>query len=81
MFFNLLVRDADNGQNIDKGTTILRATLTEPSDLDDALHKIESLEKYLSVIFNKAPDMYIIIEKGSTLYLKSIPFWKDFQRT
>ena len=26
-------------------------------------------------------EMYIIIEKGSSFYLKSIPFRKDFQRT
>ena len=27
------------------------------------------------------PNVYIIIEKGSSFYLKSIPFRKDFQRT
>ena len=27
------------------------------------------------------PYLYIIIEKGSSFYLKSIPFRKDFQRT
>lgn len=75
MFFNLLVRDADNGQNIDKVTTILRATLTEPSDLDDALHKIESLEKYLSVIFNKAPDKRKVANPSSVGYFLSY-FWQ-----
>jgi len=25
--------------------------------------------------------VYIILEKGANFYFKSIPFWKDFQRT
>ena len=32
-------------------------------------------------VFTRISGVYIIIEKGSSFYLKSIPFRKDFQRT
>ena len=38
-------------------------------------------ETAMTKINDQNPMLYIIIEKGSSFYLKSIPFRKDFQRT
>ena len=36
---------------------------------------------FFNPLYEDSKALYIIIEKGSSFYLKSIPFRKDFQRT
>jgi len=73
MFFNQLVKS--NEQDIDKLTSILKATITEPVDLSDALSKIEVLEKFANISFSKAKDKRKAPNPGSTGYFLSY-FWQ-----
>lgn len=75
MFFNLMLRSADNENNIDKLTSILCKSISQPKDLTDALVKIETLEKHLSTIFIKAPDKRKVANPSSVGYFLSY-FWQ-----
>ena len=75
MFFNLMTRAADNEGNIDKLTHILCKSLPEPQSLEDALSKIELLEKHLSATFVKATDKRKAANPSSISYFLSY-FWQ-----
>lgn len=75
MFFNLLVKTCENDDQQKKLTTILKGCVTEPTDLKDALKKIEILVKYTSNIFNIAPDKRKAPNPGSICYFLSY-FWQ-----
>lgn len=73
MFFNQLTKN--NEKSIDKLTDLLKETISEPKDLKDALIKIESLEKFCSVIFTNAKDKRKAPNPGSVGYFLSY-FWQ-----
>ena len=73
MFFNQLTKN--NEQSIDKLTALLKEVIAEPKDLKDALNKIESLEKFCSIIFTKAKDKRKAPNPGSVGYFLSY-FWQ-----
>lgn len=74
MFFNLLLKTV-SGQSEKDLTSILKDGVAEPKDLTDALNKIESLDAYVSKIFNKAPDKRKAPNPGSICYFLSY-FWQ-----
>src|SRR5690606_4021429 len=80
MFFNLLVKTADD-QNESELTSILKKGVSEPKNLADALNKIGLLDKYVSEIFNKAPDKRKVPNPGSIGYFLSY-FWQthDYEK-
>lgn len=73
MFFNQLVKT--NESNIDKLTVLLKKVIAEPIDINDALSKIEVLEKHCSSIFLKAKDKRKVPNPGSVGYYLSY-FWQ-----
>lgn len=73
MFFNQLTKS--NEQNIDRLTSILKRSISEPADLADALKKIEELEKFANTFFSKAKDKRKAPNPGSTGYFLSY-FWQ-----
>lgn len=78
MFFNQLVKSSE--QNIDKLTTIIKSTISKPSNLKDAISKIDTLEKHCLAIFTKAKDKRKVPNPGSVGYFLSY-FWQihDYQ--
>ena len=72
MFFNQLVKN--NESNIEKLTLLLKKVIAEPRDLEDALNKIEKLEKHCNSIFLKAKDKRKVPNQGSVGYYLSY-FW------
>lgn len=80
MFFNLLAKTASEGDE-EILTLILKDGVSEPENLTDALRKIEALDKYVSKIFNKAPDKRKAPNPGSIGYFLSY-FWQihDYQK-
>ena len=78
MFFNQLVKSSE--QNIDKLTALIKSTISKPSNLKDALSKIDQLEKYCLSIFTKAKDRRKVPNPGSVGYFLSY-FWQihDYQ--
>jgi hypothetical protein len=75
MFFNLLVKTCDTEEQTQKLTKLLKQCIVEPKDIAEALSKIEALEKYVSAIFNKAPDKRKAPNPGSVCYFLSY-FWQ-----
>lgn len=75
MFFNLLLKTSEGEVEIQKLTTLLKTCVAEPKDLQDALNKIEALDKYVSTIFNKAPNKRKAPNPGSIGYFLSY-FWQ-----
>lgn len=75
MFFNLLLKTSETEEQTQKLTKVLKQCVAEPKDLTDALNKIEALDKYVSVIFNKAPDKRKAPNPGSVCYFLSY-FWQ-----
>jgi len=73
MFFNQLTKA--NEQSIDKLSAILKQTIAEPRDFEDALTKIEALEKFVRNIFDKAKDRRKAPKPGSVGYFLSY-FWQ-----
>jgi hypothetical protein len=73
MFFNQLTKN--NEERIDELTTLLKRTIKEPSDLTDALTKIEDLEKFVLVKFNSADDKRKVANPKSIGYFLSY-FWQ-----
>lgn len=78
MFFNQLVKSSE--QNIDKLTALIKSTISKPSNLKDALSKIDQLEKHCLSIFTKAKDKRKVPNPGSVGYFLSY-FWQihDYQ--
>jgi hypothetical protein len=75
MFFNLLLKTSETDEQTRKLTKMMKQCVAEPKDLPDALSKIEALEKYVSAIFNKAPDKRKAPNPGSVCYFLSY-FWQ-----
>ncbi|MBB6240193.1 hypothetical protein HDC90_004858 [Pedobacter sp. AK013] len=75
MFFNLLLKTSEGEGQLEKLTVLLKQCITKPKDLSDALNKIEALDKYVSAIFNKAPDKRRAPNPGSIGYFLSY-FWQ-----
>ncbi|MCK6649054.1 MAG: restriction endonuclease [Bacteroidia bacterium] len=75
MFFNLLLKTSDTEEQNQKLTKLLKQCVAEPANLPDALSKIEKLDKYVSDIFNKAPDKRKAPNPGSVCYFLSY-FWQ-----
>jgi Restriction endonuclease FokI, C terminal len=75
MFFNLLLKTNNSEEQIEKLTDILKKTLSEPKNLEDALTKIELLDKFTSSIFSKATDKRKAPNPGSVSYFLSY-FWQ-----
>ncbi len=75
MFFNLLVKTSDTDEQTQKLTKLLKQCITEPINLQDALSKIDALDKYVSAIFNKVPDKRKAPNPGSVCYFLSY-FWQ-----
>lgn len=73
MFFNQLTKS--NELSIDKLTSILKQTITEPKDINEALSKIETLEGFAASFFTKAKDKRKAPNPGSTGYFLSY-FWQ-----
>lgn len=78
MFFNQLVKSSE--ENIDKLSKLIKATIRKPSDLKDALSKIDQLEKYCLSFFTKAKDKRKVPNPSSVGYFLSY-FWQihDYQ--
>ncbi len=75
MFFNLLLKTSETEEQTQKLNKLLKQCVAEPKDLTDALNKIEALDKYVSVIFSKAPDKRKAPNPGSVCYFLSY-FWQ-----
>ncbi len=75
MFFNLLLKTSEPEEQSQKLTKLMKQCVAEPKDLPDALNKIEALDKYVSAIFNKAPDKRKAPNPGSVCYFLSY-FWQ-----
>lgn len=73
MFFNQLVKYSET--KIDALSDLLKDVISQPKDLNDALIKIEKLDKYCLVIFNKAKDKRKAPNPGSVGYYLSY-FWQ-----
>lgn len=73
MFFNQLVKYSET--QIDKLTKILKECILKPSNLNNALEKIDTLENYCLTIFNKAKDKRKAPNPGSVGYFLSY-FWQ-----
>lgn len=73
MFFNQLVKS--NEHNIEQLTSLIKSTIAEPKDINEALSKIEKLEQHCASIFNKAKDKRKVPNPGSVGYFLSY-FWQ-----
>lgn len=74
MFFNLLVKSSSR-RSIITLTQLLKKCIAEPTDLNDALEKIESLETYVRSIYDIAPDKRKAPKPGAISYFLSY-FWQ-----
>ena len=75
MFFNLLVKSNDAEERLKILTNTLINTISFPSTIDDALYRIDKLEKYCKIFFDSAPDKRKAPNPGSTGYFLSY-FWQ-----
>lgn len=75
MFFNLLLKTSETEEQQNKLTKLLIECISEPKNLNDALTKIEHLEKYASSLFNSASDKRKAPNPGSVCYFLSY-FWQ-----
>lgn len=73
MFFNQLVKNSES--DIEKLSKLLKECLYLPSNLDEALSKIDGLEKYSLGISSKAKDKRKAPNPGSVGYFLSY-FWQ-----
>ena len=73
MFFNQILKCDD--KEIPRVTEILRLVIAEPKDLNEALSKISTLEKYTSDRFKQADDKRKSPNPKSTSYFLSY-FWQ-----
>ncbi|WP_018615266.1 restriction endonuclease FokI C-terminal domain-containing protein [Segetibacter koreensis] len=79
MFFNLLTKSSEN--ELDKLSALLKKIITEPTDLDDALSRMQELFVYTSKYQLKAIDKRKCANPKSAAYFLSY-FWQihDFQK-
>lgn len=72
MFFNQLVK---NESNLSGLTALLKTSIKQPLNLEDALIKIRNLEEYTNKAYGKAPDKRKVAKPSSTGYFLSY-FWQ-----
>lgn len=75
MFFNLLFKTCSTEDEIIKLANLLKNCIKEPTDLKDALRKIEMLNTYCSVFFLNANDKRKAPNPSSICYFLSY-FWQ-----
>lgn len=75
MFFNQLTKT--NESSLDKLTELLKEVIIEPINLEDALQKIDKLEKFSNAIFKTAPDKRKAPNPASVGYFLSY-FWQIY---
>lgn len=75
MFFNQLVKNNDN--LIDELESLLKNTITEPKNFQEALSKIDKLEAFADRQYQDAEDRRKVANPGSTSYFLSY-FWQIF---
>lgn len=73
MFFNQLVKN--NEATIENLSILLKKCIAKPHTLEEALTKIESLEKHCQAIYGKAKDKRKVPNPGSVSYFLSY-FWQ-----
>lgn len=73
MFFNQLTKT--NEQSPKELAGLISTSIREPSNLDDALAKIERFERFVGDIFSKAKDKRTVPNPGSVGYFLSY-FWQ-----
>ena len=73
MFFNQLVKI--NESKIDEFSKLLRKVISKPTNLKNALEKIEELEEVCLITYNKAKDRRKVPNPGSVSYFLSY-FWQ-----
>ncbi len=73
-FFNQLTKNLDDN-GIKKIQELIKETISEPRDLEDALSKIEKLEKYCQNLYSKAKDKRLVPNPKSVGYFLSY-FWQ-----
>lgn len=73
-FFNQLTKNLDDS-GLEKIKSLLLETITEPKDLNEALIKIEKLEKYCQNLYSKAKDKRLVPNPKSVGYFLSY-FWQ-----
>jgi hypothetical protein len=78
MFFNHLVKTSDESSN--KLVSILKESIAEPKNLQDAMHKIGLFENHISTIFMAASDIRKAPNPGSIGYFLSY-FWQIYSPT
>ena len=78
MFFNHLVKTSDESNN--KLVSILKESIGEPKNLQEAMHKIALLENHISNIFQSASDKRKAPNPGSIGYFLSY-FWQIYSPT
>lgn len=72
MFFNQFVKI--NESNISFLTNLLKSSIEQPENLEDALTKVTKLEKFCTEIYSKAKDKRKVPNPGSVAYFLSY-FW------
>jgi hypothetical protein len=73
MFFNQLTKY--NEQSLEELTALIQNSISEPKSLNEALDKIETLEKFTASLFDKAQDKRKAPNPGSVGYFLSF-FWQ-----
>lgn len=73
-FFNQLTKNLDD-QGVIKLTDLLIETITEPKEINEALNKIDKLEKYCQILYSKANDRRLVPNPKSVAYFLSY-FWQ-----
>lgn len=72
MFFNLLV---NTSESIGSLTDLLKSSISEPKDLEDAKQKLEKFERFVRQVYDKGSDKRKVPKPGSTGYFLSY-FWQ-----
>ena len=72
MFFNLLVNASDSISTL---TSLLKQSITEPINLEDAKNKLDEFEKFVRKVYEKGEDKRRLPKPGSTNYFLSY-FWQ-----
>lgn len=75
MFFNLLVKSSDSDPELNSLTSILRRAIIAPSEINDAMQKIKTLESFCKNYFTKALDKRKAPNPNSAGYFLSY-FWQ-----
>lgn len=75
MFFNMMLKNCDDENEVIKISSLLRDCIEEPKDISNALNKISALEKYLRIKYQSALDKRKVANPSSVCYFLSY-FWQ-----